>query len=60
MLYWGGRISKKECEYQGGVCNRVDYCKGFDDMILCQKCLKKMKEKEMKKKESNNKKKEGN
>ena len=53
-------MSKKEFKGQCDLCNRFDYCKGFDDMILCQKCLKKMKEKEMRKKESNNKNKEGN
>lgn len=53
-------MSKKEFKDQCDLCNKFDYCRGFDDMILCQKCFKKLKEKETRKKEISNRNKEGN
>lgn len=53
-------MSKKEFKDQCDLCNKFDYCRGFDNMILCQKCFKKLKEKETRKKETSNRNKEGN
>ena len=54
-------MSKQNFKDQCDLCGKFDYCKGFDDMILCGKCLKKQKDNEIKlnKKSSSKKSKEG-
>lgn len=51
-------MSKKEFKDQCDLCGKFDYCKGFDSMILCSKCLREQKKNSIKKKENNSKNKE--
>nr|DAK84779.1 MAG TPA: DNA-directed RNA polymerase [Caudoviricetes sp.] len=42
--------SKKKYKDQCDNCGKYDYCKGFDDQVLCPVCLKKVKTKEKQRK----------
>lgn len=38
------RTFREQCD----ICSKFDYCKGYNGLVLCEKCLKKEKQQERK------------